>query len=67
MSMQNSMLNDLFTKDMMQGREKEEDFGWKVTGYYDEEEESATILECMALFELENEQGWDADFKPIRR
>jgi len=38
---------------------------WSVTCQYDKEKEPASFMECMALFMLEQEQGWDKDFRPV--
>lgn len=37
---------------------------WNVTCHYDKQKESTNFMECMALFVLEKEQGWDAYFRP---
>lgn len=39
---------------------------WDVTCHYDNVKEPASYTECMALFMLEQEQGWDAGFKPFQ-
>lgn len=39
---------------------------WDVTCHYDNGKEPASFIECMALFMLEQEQGWDAGFKPCQ-
>lgn len=41
---------------------------WKVTCHYDvceDGKEPVSFMECMALFALEEKQGWDNDFKPL--
>lgn len=38
---------------------------WNITCHYDKEKEPTDFMECMALFMLEKEQGWDASFRPI--
>ncbi len=42
-----------------------ETVNWNVTCHYDKVKESSNFMECMALFMLEKEQGWDAGFRPI--
>ena len=42
------------------------DFTEEITCHYDNGKEPASFIECMALFMLEQEQGWDADFKPCQ-
>ena len=45
-----------------------ESTGWKVTCHYDNNYNNgagpASFMECMALFALEKQPGWDSDFKP---
>lgn len=38
---------------------------WNVTCHYDEEKEPTDFVECVALFMLEKDQGWDSCFRPI--
>lgn len=45
-----------------------ENTGWEVTCHYDNNYNNGTgpasFMECMALFVLEKQQGWDSDLKP---
>ena len=44
-----------------------ENQGWEVTCHYDDNNNGtgpASFMECVALFVLEKQQGWDSDFKP---
>lgn len=46
-----------------------ENTGWEVTCHYDNSYNNGTtgpagFMECMALFVLEKQQGWDSSLKP---
>ncbi|HBA97343.1 MAG TPA: hypothetical protein DCZ23_04455 [Lachnospiraceae bacterium] len=38
---------------------------WNIICHYDTGKEPADFMECMALFMLESEQGWDSCFRPV--
>ena len=38
---------------------------WDITCHYDKGKEPLDFMECMALFMLEKEQGWDSGFRPV--
>ena len=37
---------------------------WHLSCFYDEEEESVNLDECLALFQIEVKYGWDASLSP---
>ncbi|MCI9080408.1 MAG: hypothetical protein HFH68_16125 [Lachnospiraceae bacterium] len=53
---------------IMYSNTNEEDTLWEVTCHYDNNynnrTEPASFMECVALFVLEKQQGWNSDFRP---
>ena len=38
---------------------------WNITCHYNSDEKAMCFMECAALFNLEIQLGWDADFRPV--